>query len=103
MVRAGRHALPAPAGHALLCFPPRARAPGVVLLDLALEAAAVLLGREPKVAQLAHAKFLMPLLPGQDARVELSHEHATLDFRVLRGEDTVLAQGRFLLREGSRP
>ena len=79
-------------------FPGRPVVPGVLLLDAVLDAAGALLGREPEVAGLAQAKFLAPLLPGEDARIELSCEGAALDFRILRA-DSLLAQGRYLLRE----
>jgi 3-hydroxymyristoyl/3-hydroxydecanoyl-(acyl carrier protein) dehydratase len=80
-------------------FPGRPVVPGVVLLDLVLEAAGELLGQAPEVAQLAQAKFLAPLLPGEDARVELAVTGTALDFRIVRG-DALLAQGRFVLRAG---
>ena len=86
------HDHPALPGH----FPGRPVVPGVVLLDAVLEAAAALLGREPAVAQLAQAKFLSPLLPGEEARVELDASGAALDFRVTRA-GALLAQGRFVL------
>jgi 3-hydroxymyristoyl/3-hydroxydecanoyl-(acyl carrier protein) dehydratase len=74
--------------------------PGVVLLEAVLEVAAELLGREPVVAQLAQAKFLAPLLPGQDASIEIAlhGQGDMLDFRVLRA-GSPLAQGRFVLRD----
>jgi hypothetical protein len=78
-------------------FPGRPVVPGVVLLEAVLEAAAELLGHEPVVAQLAQAKFLAPLLPGQDASIELALQGEGLDFRVLRA-GAPLAQGRFVLR-----
>ena len=86
---------PALPGH----FPGRPVVPGVVLLEAVLEAAAELLGHEPVVAQLAQAKFLAPLLPGQDASIELAWQRKSdvLDFRVLRA-GAPLAQGRFMLR-----
>jgi 3-hydroxymyristoyl/3-hydroxydecanoyl-(acyl carrier protein) dehydratase len=71
--------------------------PGVVLLDAVLEAAGELLGHEPDVVQLAQAKFLAPLLPDVDARIELSLAGAALDFRIARA-DALLAQGRYVLR-----
>ena len=79
-------------------FPGRPVVPGVVLLDAVIEAAGTLLGREPEVLQLVQAKFLAPLLPSEDARIELDGKGPALDFRVLRGA-TLLAQGRFQLRD----
>ena len=84
---------PALPGH----FPGRPVVPGVVLLEAVLEAATELLGHDPDVAQLAQAKFLAPLLPGQDASIELALQGEGLDFRVLRA-GAPLAQGRFVLR-----
>ena len=84
---------PALPGH----FPGRPVVPGVVLLEAVLEATAELIGHEPVVAQLAQAKFLAPLLPGQDANIELAWLGDALDFRVLRA-GAPLAQGRFVLR-----
>ena len=92
------HALRIGADHPSLPghFPGRPVVPGVVLLDSVLEAAATLLGREPEVVELAQAKFVAPLLPGEDARIELTAREAALDFRVTRA-GALLAQGRFVL------
>lgn len=77
-------------------FPGRPLVPGVVLLDrvvAAIEAAHGPLGP----LRLPQVKFLQPLLPGEEAQVELvlrqaQDERAGWRFRVLRGE-TVLASG----------
>ena len=83
---------PALPGH----FPGRPIVPGVVLLEAVLDAASGLLGREPPVAELSHAKFLAPLLPGEHAEITLECEGAALRFRVVRAGQ-VLAQGHFVL------
>jgi 3-hydroxyacyl-[acyl-carrier-protein] dehydratase len=74
-------------------FPGRPIVPGVVLLDhviAAIEAEHGPLGE----LRLPQVKFMQPLLPGEEATVELARvpEAARWRFRVLRGE-TVLASG----------
>ena len=77
-------------------FPGRPLVPGVVLLDRVLEAIELEHGVIGPL-RLPQVKFLQPLLPGEEARVEL--ESTGLPgapprwrFRVLRG-DTLLASG----------
>ena len=72
-------------------FPGRPLVPGVVLLDrvvVAIEAAHGPLGP----LRLPQVKFLQPLLPGEEAQVELEGAAPRWRFRVRRG-DTVLASG----------
>ncbi|WP_325170140.1 ApeI family dehydratase [Noviherbaspirillum pedocola] len=57
---------PAFAGH----FPGMPIVPGVVLLDEALHAIGVALGRDISDCRIASAKFLAPVLPGQALAVE---------------------------------
>lgn len=78
-------------------FPGRPVVPGVVLLDRVL---ALLELRHPKLAgvalRLPQVKFLQPLLPGEEAAIDL--QPPTMPglqrwrFRILRGE-VVLASG----------
>ena len=72
-------------------FPGRPLVPGVVLLDrvvAAIEATHGALGP----LRLPQVKFMQPLLPGEEARVELDGEASRWRFRILRG-DTLLASG----------
>ena len=81
-------------------FPGRPLVPGVVLLDRvldAIDAEHVEPGPAPSTGplRLPQAKFLLPLLPGEAARVELQRGDGDVPrwrFRVLRGDD-LLATG----------
>jgi 3-hydroxyacyl-[acyl-carrier-protein] dehydratase len=74
-------------------FPDRPIVPGVVLLDRVLDALESETGRLGAL-RLPQVKFLQPLLPGEEASVELvrAADAPRWRFRVLRG-DTVLARG----------
>lgn len=66
--------------------------PGVLLLDQVLSLLEATYGPLPKV-RLPQVKFLQPLLPGQEARVELTpRSPGSWRFKVMRG-DTLLATG----------
>ncbi|GAB3346396.1 hypothetical protein [Lysobacter tyrosinilyticus] len=76
-------------------FPGRPLVPGVVLLDqvvAAIEAAHGPLGP----VRLPQVKFLQPLLPGEQARIELEGGPPRWRFRILR-EDVVLASGEIVV------
>ena len=75
-------------------FPGRPLVPGVVLLDrvvAAIEAAQGPLGP----LRLPQVKFMLPLLPGEQACVELDGAAPRWRFRVLRG-DALLASGEIV-------
>lgn len=86
-------------------FPGQPVVPGVLLLDYVIRAAETWLGGPLRVAELPQVKFLAPLLPEQDAELELSRHGANLrELRfVVRREALVIAQGALLLHpEGER-
>lgn len=72
-------------------FPGRPLVPGVVLLERVVEAVEAAHGPLAGL-RLPQVKFLQPLLPGEEARVELDGAAPRWRFRVLRGE-TLLASG----------
>lgn len=74
-------------------FPGRPIVPGVVLLDLALAEAQRVFG-PLRATGLPQAKFLAPLLPEQDATLELARDGAQLRF-AWRRDGQLLAQGAF--------
>jgi len=86
---------PALPGH----FPGRPIVPGVVLLDCVLRAAEDWLQRPLRIIALPNAKFTAPLLPGQEAQLQLKFDDGELRFTASR-DDLVIAQGLF--RTGNR-
>lgn len=79
---------PALPGH----FPGNPVVPGVVLLDEVLSLLESLHGPLPAL-RLPQVKFLQPLLPGEEATVELASRGLdSWRFKIFRG-DTVLATG----------
>ena len=83
---------PALPGH----FPGRPIVPGVVLLQAVLDEAERWLGRELSARSLPQAKFSAPLLPEQDAELELRLAKSELRFSVTRSAK-IVTQGRFAL------
>ena len=81
---------PALPGH----FPGRPIVPGVVLLQCVLDEAERWLGKELSVRTLPQAKFSAPLLPEQDAELELRLTAHKLRFTITRGAQ-VVTQGLF--------
>ncbi|MEJ0036475.1 MAG: hypothetical protein WDO68_10365 [Gammaproteobacteria bacterium] len=77
-------------------FPGTAVVPGVVVLDLVLQASERWQGHRLGARGLKQVKFHSPLLPGQRADVSLEIEDGALTFRVTR-EDQAVAQGTFVL------
>jgi 3-hydroxymyristoyl/3-hydroxydecanoyl-(acyl carrier protein) dehydratase len=79
---------PALAGH----FPGNPVVPGVVLLERV--AAAWRAWRGERMTRL-DAKFVQPLLPDQEAAIELHGEGARVRFSVMRADGVALARGTF--------
>jgi len=69
-------------------FPDRPVVPGVLLLDRVLEAIEAM-GAEPGAVRLPQVKFLRPLLPEQQARIELEAMSQGWRFRILRGAEPI--------------
>ncbi len=84
---------PALPGH----FPGLPLVPGVVMLEMVADALRAWRGQ--RLARIAEAKFAAPLLPGEDARVQLSESGGRLRFESRRG-DELLARG---VIEGAAP
>ena len=82
-------------------FPGRPLVPGVVLLERVVEAIEAVHGPLPRL-RLPQVKFVQPLLPGEEARIELEGAAPRWRFRVLRG-DTLLASGDMVADEASTP
>jgi 3-hydroxymyristoyl/3-hydroxydecanoyl-(acyl carrier protein) dehydratase len=72
-------------------FPGNPIVPGVVVLDHVQQAAQRWLS-QVRISGIAQAKFVQPLLPGQQARIDLRHSGAELRFSVIR-DASVIAQG----------
>ena len=82
-------------------FPGRPIVPGVVLLDCVLIEAQRWLQRSVAPSSLPNAKFTAPLLPEQDAELQLKLEGDELRFKVSRN-GTPIAQGSFrIARDGA--
>ena len=69
--------------------------PAVVLLTACSDEAERWLGKACAVRKLPQAKFTAPLLPEQDAQLELRLEGKELRFSLTRDADSVATQGRF--------
>ncbi len=82
-----------PSGHPSLPghFPGRPIVPGVLLLERVLEAIEATHGPLGPL-RLPQVKFAQPLLPGEQARIELAGDAPRWRFRVSRG-DVLLASG----------
>lgn len=83
------HDHPSLPGH----FPGRPLVPGVLILDHVVQAIEAREGAAVGAAlRLPQVKFLQPLLPGQEATVEVDGAAPRWRFRVLRGQ-ALLASG----------
>lgn len=100
MTEAARHvsAFTVPASHPSLPghFPGTPVVPGVVVLDLVLQAAESWTQGPVPLSGIKQVKFHAPLLPGQRADVTLEAAADALRFQVTRGEQ-LIAQGTFTL------
>lgn len=73
-------------------FPGRPVVPGVVVLDRVYAAIEAARGAPLTASRLPQVKFLQPLLPGEEAEVEVEGAASRWRFRVLRGE-ALIASG----------
>jgi 3-hydroxyacyl-[acyl-carrier-protein] dehydratase len=80
---------PAYAGH----FPGHPILPGVVLLDEALLALAALQRNPAATAQIKSAKFLSPVQPGENLRLDYSSTAAGVFHFELKAAERVVASG----------
>ena len=87
---------PSLAGH----FPGNPIVPGVVLLDRVQQAASSWLGYAVKLRGIPQTKFVQPLLPEQNAHIQLRLTGTELRFSILRDEST-LATGVMTLAPAS--
>lgn len=78
-------------------FPGHPLVPGVVLLEKVADALRDWRGQ--RVARIAEAKFVAPLLPGETAELTLSESGTRVRFEIRRGE-ALLARGQV---EGAPP
>ena len=85
------HDHPSLAGH----FPGQPVAPGVLLLDRIVAAAETWLGTPVTVRSLPQVKFIAPLLPGEEAELELKRVGDEFRF-ILRRDAAIIAQGTFV-------
>lgn len=77
------HDHPSLAGH----FPGRPVVPGVVVLEQVVAAIEAMHGVAP--VRLPQVKFLAPLLPGEEAEVDIAGDGARWRFTVTRGAITI--------------
>ncbi|MBL8267658.1 hypothetical protein [Steroidobacter sp.] len=77
-------------------FPGQPIVPGVVLLDCVLQEAERWLQRPLQAEALPNAKFTAPLLPEQDAQLQLKLDAQELRFSLSR-DGAAIAQGLFRL------
>jgi 3-hydroxymyristoyl/3-hydroxydecanoyl-(acyl carrier protein) dehydratase len=84
---------PAFAGH----FPGNPIVPGVLLLEAALHAIQTGLGKTFMSYQIATAKFLSPVKPGEALQVRYEHQDNAIRFAIFVGERKV-ASGAFAVQ-----
>lgn len=79
-------------------FPGRPLVPGVVVLEHVLQAVAAECGHAVGALRLPQVKFMAPLLPDEQARIELEGQAPRWKFRVLRA-DQLLVRGELVLAD----
>ena len=91
----GSHSFSVPALHPSLPghFPGQPTVPGVLILDRVIACVLDVAVDGERVAGLPQLKFLRPLLPEQEARIEWNREGARVRFRVLDVDANLLASG----------
>ena len=87
-----------PAGHPCLAghFPGNPVVPGVVLLELVLNAVRAWHGTPGRLRRLLTTKFLLPLRPDESFEIVLRLSNTRLDWRCER-QSSLLAQGAWEL------
>ncbi|MGE8225574.1 MAG: hypothetical protein ACN6RK_07290 [Stenotrophomonas sp.] len=79
-------------------FPGRPLVPGVVVLEQVLQAVAAECGHAVGALRLPQVKFMAPLLPDEQARIELEGQAPRWKLRVLRA-DQLLVRGELVLAD----
>ena len=87
---------PCLAGH----FPGQPIVPGVLLLDRVLARAETCIGQRLNVTSLPVAKFTRPLLPGEEAVLQLEVHETEIKFEISK-DNARIAQGSFKVDRGS--
>lgn len=90
------HTHPSLPGH----FPGQPIVPGVVLLDRVLSTAQTWLGRPVQLQTLQQAKFITPLLPDEEAQMQLRLQGSELRFTITRSGTRSGTRGGEMIAQG---